>query len=140
MKTIARLMISGTLLLGMNAQAEIAIIVAPSVQLDSIDIQQLERLYLARPNRYPNGVKLDPADQASGSGIRQEFTRKVLLKTENEVAEYWSRRMFSGKGKPPHQYKGDEAVINGVLEWPGSLGYIDSESVDDRVKVLTRLP
>ena len=48
--------------------------------------------------------------------------------------------MFSGKGRPPRQVDGDAAVIEAVIEQPGTLGYVDSESVDERVKVLTRLP
>ena len=140
MKIIVQLIVSSALLLGINAQAEIAVIVAPSVQLDRMDIEQIERLYLLRPNRYPNGVKLVAIDQKSGSDIRAAFLQKALWKTEVEVAEYWSRRMFSGKGRPPNQYEGDVAVIDQVIESPGTLGYIDSESVDERIKVLIRLP
>ncbi len=140
MKIITQLIVSSALLLGTNVQAEIAVIVAPSVTLDSVDIEQIERLYLNRPNRYPYGIKLVAIAQKSGSGIRQEFLHKTLSKTEGEVAKYWSKRMFSGKGRPPVQYDGDSAVIRKVTESPGTLGYIDSESVDERVKVLIRLP
>ncbi len=140
MKLIAKLIIACALLPGMHANAEIAVIVDPSVELVSLDIEQLERLYLLRPNRYPNGVKLVAVDQKAGSRIRQDFLQKALWKTEIDVAEYWSRRMFSGKGRPPRQLDGDAAVIEAVTETPGTLGYIDSGSVDDRVKVLTRLP
>lgn len=140
MKTFTSVISAGLLLLGSAAHADIAIVVAPDVGLDSISVEQLERLYLQRANRYPNGVKLIPVDQPTGSEIRKKFTRKALWKTEIEVAEYWSRRMFSGKGRPPRQYEDDAAVIDIVTSKPGMLGYIDGDAADDRVKVLLRLP
>lgn len=140
MKLIAQLLFAWALLPGLHAHAEIAVIADPSVELVSLDLEQLERLYLLRPNRFPNGVKLVAIDQKAGSVIRQDFLQKALWKTEIDVAEYWSRRMFSGKGRPPRQFDGDTAVIEAVIESPGTVGYVDSESIDDRVKVLTRLP
>jgi ABC-type phosphate transport system substrate-binding protein len=48
--------------------------------------------------------------------------------------------MFSGKGRPPQTVENDEAVIERIIADPGSIGYIDADSVDDRVKVLLRIP
>lgn len=140
MKILTSAITTCLLLLSFAARADIAIVVAPEVGLESISVEQIERLYLHRANRYPDGVKLTPVDQSTGSEIRKQFTQKALWKSEIEVAEYWSRRMFSGKGRPPRQYKDDAAIIEAVTGKPGLLGYIDGESVDERVKVLLRLP
>lgn len=140
MKKLTSAIATVLLLLGFSASADIAIVVAPDVGIDSISVEQIERLYLHRANRYPNGIKLTPIDQATGSAVRIHFTQKALWKNEIEIAEYWSRRMFSGKGRPPRQYKDDAAVIEAVTTKPGLVGYIDGDSVDDRVKVLLRLP
>lgn len=136
MKSMLRLFLASTALFAVQAAADVAVVVAPSVPLDGISIQQLERLYLHRPDRYPDGVELTPLDQSAGSEIRRNFVQKVLWKSEIEVAEYWSRRMYSGKGRPPRQVRGDAAVIDAVTSSPGTVGYIDAGSVDDRVKVL----
>jgi len=140
MKRILHFLIAGALLFSINVRADIAVIVAPSVKLDSITTEQLGRLYLRRANRYPDGVKLTPVDQESGSEIRKQFIQKVLWKTEIEVAEYWSRRMYSGKGRPPQRYRDDAAVIEAVTADPGVIGYINSDDVTDQVKVLLTLP
>ena len=59
MKLIAQLIIACALLPGLQAQAEIAVIVDPSVEVASLDIEQLERLYL-RPEAFyaDNGIEL----------------------------------------------------------------------------------
>jgi len=140
MKNTLRFFIAGTALFSAGLLADIAVVVAPAVPIDSINLEQLERLYLHRPNRYPHGTELTPVDQKTGSAIRQQFVQKALWKTEIDVAEYWSRRMFSGKGRPPRQLEDDQAVIDAVISQPGAIGYIDAASVDERVKVLLRIP
>jgi ABC-type phosphate transport system substrate-binding protein len=140
MKILLRLLVAGAALLSLRAFAEIAVVVDPAVPLDSISIEQLERLYLNRPDRYPEGVKLVPLDRQAGSEIRKQFVQKVLWKTEVEVAQFWSRRMYSGKGRPPRQLRDDGDVIEEVTANPGDVGYIDADSVSDQVKVLLSIP
>jgi len=123
-----------------GAQAELAIIVSPSANIDSINIVQLKRLYLNRANRFPNKVRLLPVDQKSGSSQQVEFTEKALGKSPTELSEYWSRRMFSGKGHPPRQFKDDAEVMQQVAASNDIIGYVDAASVDDSVKVILQIP
>lgn len=123
-----------------SAMAELAVIVDPSVKLDAITVEQLQRLYLHKAERYPNGVELRPIDHKSGSQRQQDFAGKVLGKSSSELSRYWSRRMFSGKGHPPRQYDNDAEVIQEVTAAPGTIGYVDMQSVDDSVKVILQIP
>ncbi len=140
MKNLTKYLPLTVALFAFNAWAELAVIVSPAVELDSISAEQLERLYLYRADRFPGNTRLQPLDQRKGSTQREEFISKVLGKSEIELAEYWSRRMFSGKGRPPATVENDQAVIERVLREPGTLGYIDAGSVNDNVKVLLRIP
>ncbi len=140
MKNLIKLLPLSVALFTFNVWAELAVIVAPSVNIDSISAGQLERLYLNRADRFPNGVPLQPLDQRSDSEQRKAFATSILGMSETELSRYWSRRMFSGKGHPPRTVENDNAVIERVIADPGSIGYIDADSVDDRVKVLLRIP
>ncbi len=60
-------------LFSIGTRAELAVIVAPSANIDSISIEQLQRLYLHKANRFPNGVRLLPVDQKTGSPLQLEF-------------------------------------------------------------------
>ncbi len=140
MKNFIKLLPLVIALFSFNALAELAIVVDPSVNLDSISVKQLERLYLNRADRFPGGVALQALDQRNGSTQREAFITRVLGMSEIELAAYWSRRMFSGKGHPPKSVESDSAVIEEVTAEPGVIGYIDGDSVDDRVKVLLRIP
>jgi len=127
-------------LFSISTQAELAVIVAPSTNVDSINIEQLQRLYLNRANRFPNGVRLLPVDQKAGSPQQLEFAEKALGKSATELSEYWSRRMFSGKGHPPRQYKDNSEVMQQVAGSEDLIGYVDAASVDDSVKVILQIP
>jgi ABC-type phosphate transport system substrate-binding protein len=127
-------------LMSQNSHAELAIVVAPSVDVDSITPQQLERIYLDKSVSGLGGVKLTPIDQKQGSAVRKEFAQKVMDRTERELASYWSRIMFSGKGQPPRQYGSDAEVIDQVINEPGKIGYIDAASVTGQTKVILRIP
>jgi len=127
-------------LFSQGSMAEIEVIVDTSVSIDSVDAKQLQRLYLNKPVRLKANVKLTPIDQKKGSSLRKEFTQKVLDKTERQLASYWSRLMFSGKGNPPQQYDNDTAVLEQVTANPGTVGYIDSASANENVKVILRIP
>lgn len=140
MKNLIKLLPLSVALFTFNVWAELAVIVAPSVNIDSISAGQLERLYLNRADRFPNGVPLQPLDQRSDSEQRKAFATSILGMSETELSRYWSRRMFSGKGHPPRTVENDNAVIERVIADPGSIGYIDADLVDDRVKVLLRIP
>ena len=140
MNRTIKILIALTALLGSNAMAELAVIVDPSVKLEAITTEQLQRLYLHKAGRYPNGVELRPIDQKSGSQQQQEFAGKVLGKSSTDLSKYWSRRMFSGKGHPPRQYGSDAEVIQEVTATPGTIGYVDMQSVDDSVKVIFQIP
>lgn len=142
MKKTAKTFLAITLLglSSSNALAEIAVIVDSSISVDSINVEQLERLYLDKPASIQASTRLTPVDQKKGSALRKEFARKVLGKTEAELSRYWSRLMFSGKGQPPRGYDGDAAVIREVTGNPGRIGYIDAEAVTDDTTVILRIP
>jgi hypothetical protein len=78
MKTFFKLLPLSIALLAFNAWAELAVIVAPSVNIDNINAEQLERLYLNRADRFPGGVPLQPLDQRSGSKQRKAFVTCIL--------------------------------------------------------------
>jgi len=136
--TIVAIILFG--LFSQSSVAEIAVIVDLSVSVDSVATEQLQRLYLNKPARLKANVKLTPIDQKKGSSLRKEFTQKVLKKTERQLTSYWSRLMFSGKGNPPQQYDNDATVLEQVTANPGTVGYIDSASVNESVKVILRIP
>ena len=140
-KTLSRLIASSVIVLGCSVgYAAIAVIAHPTVSDVGISMDELEKIYLGKSRSLPSGTSVTPIDQGDGSSISNVFYEKVTGKDGRAIKSYWSKRMFSGKGKPPKRVDGDAAVINTVAETRGAIGYIDGGSLTDRVKVLLIIP
>lgn len=129
--------------LGFGAVAQaagIAVIAHPSVKMAGISKSELGKIYLGKSKSLPNGKAVQPIDQSESSAARKHFNKKVLRMSTRQIKSHWSKRMFTGKGKPPKVIVGDDAVKAWVADNPQALGYIDGGSVDASVKVLLIIP
>lgn len=135
--TLLRKLICSSLLCATSsfAMAEIAVIVNPA-NGDTIGKDEIQKIYLAKTKTFPGGKTAIPVDQAEGSAVRVEFVSKVIEKDEAQLKSYWSRLIFTGKGVPPKVLGSDAEVKELVNRNTDAIGFIDSASVDDSVKVV----
>ena len=122
------------------AHAALAIIVHPGNSLSGITHDEAANIYLGRTGVFANGARVTPVDQGAGSPMRKKFYSAVVKRDEAALKAYWSRLMFAGKGQPPRELGGDEAVKNWVAANPDGIGYVDGKFVDGSVKVLLIIP
>jgi len=127
------------ILLGMTclpvpALAELVIIVNPSNPATRMFPSQAAQFFLG------GSVMFVPVEQAESSPVRAEFYKKVLEKEPAQVQAIWSKIVFTGKGKPPKEFKSSAEVKKAVSENLNSIGYIEKSAVDDTVKVIATIP
>ncbi|MET3120248.1 ABC-type phosphate transport system substrate-binding protein [Undibacterium sp. GrIS 1.8] len=136
MKRSLHLIVTSALLLGLtsSATAELVIIVNPQNPATKMFAAQAAQFFLG------GSVLFTPVEQAGNSPIRAEFYKKVLEKEPAQVQAIWSRIVFTGKGKPPKEYKNSEQVKKAVSENVNVIGYIEKSAVDDTVKVIATVP
>lgn len=120
--------------------AEVVIIGHPSNSTAELSKSEVKRIFLGKTKQFPNGEKAIPVDQGPGSPTRAHFYKNVVSKTESQLKSYWSRVIFTGKGQPPRQEGGDDAIKNLVSTNPNLVGYVDAGKVDGSVKVLMKVP
>lgn len=136
----AGLLVLCLLLVVSSTNAEIVVITSKATKQHGVSLDELGKFYLGKNKVFNDGVRVRVVDQATGSEIRKYFYRKVLNLSETEINRYWSKRKFIRKLKPPIFLTGDFAIKQWVITTPGSLGYIDSKSVDNSVKILQIIP
>ncbi len=112
------------------------VVVAANSGVGSLSKAQVKSIFLGKKKRLPDGTRAVPVNQPEGSPLYSAFNEKVLGKSDAKIKQYWSARMFSGKGNPPKVAKNDAEVIEHVTSQPGGIGYIDAASADERVKVV----
>jgi ABC-type phosphate transport system substrate-binding protein len=117
-----------------SAQAELVIVVNPQNDTKTLSIGQIAQYYLG------TSVTFTPVEQANNSAIRIEFYKKVLDKEPQQVQALWARIIFTGKGKPPKEYKNSAEVKKAIQENVNAIGYIEKSEVDSTVKVIATVP
>ena len=123
------------LLFTFSSFANVAVIVnsANSAAIGEADVS---RIFLGKVKTFSTGDKITIVNLKYNHETRNEFEEKVLKKSASQVKAYWSKLMFSGKGKPPKELASDKDVLAFVAANPGAIGYVAEGSVDASVKVV----
>ena len=122
------------------AFAEVAVIVHPSLGVDSLTEDDVSRLFLGKAKSFPGGAQAVPINQNEGSASRDKFNEAVCKKNASQYKAYWSQLVFTGKGTPPKDGGDDAAVKALIAANPKMIGYVDSSVVDGSVKVVYKVP
>ncbi len=137
MKIIKLALVCSLLTFTSLASAEVAVIVNPnnSAVLSDSDIS---RLFLGKLKKFSGGDKAVVVNLKFGSATRNEFEQKVLKKSSSQIKAYWSKLVFSGKGKPPKELASDKDILALIASTPNAIAYVDAASVDGSVKVIKK--
>ena len=119
-----------------NLFADIVVIVNPESKVKSLNNNYAKMIFMKKIKELPNGEVLIPLDHDSESEIYNEFYKSIANKNRSRMSRYWAKRIFTGKGEAPEVLNSDEEVIRRIMNSLDSVGYINSESLVDGVKVI----
>lgn len=135
MKNFKKLIMLVCFLYAPLSYAEVAVIVNSANQ-NTLSESDISRLFLGKMKSFDSGNSVLPINLKVGDPIRDEFEQKALGKSSQQIKAYWSKLVFSGKGKPPKEMDSVADIIAFVSSNPDAIAYIDSASVTDAVKVV----
>lgn len=118
-----------------TAAADIVLVVNKGNPISSVSAQDAKLIYLGDKKSWDNGEKINLYSQYDYV-VRDAFTSKVVNKTGQQFATYWKKALFTGTGRPPVEVKDDKEMKKFISADPRGIGYIDSSSLDDSVKVV----
>jgi ABC-type phosphate transport system substrate-binding protein len=120
----------------MIASADVVVVVSAKSRVSSLTTSQIAKIFLAKTSTFPDGSNVVPLDQTEGTAIRNEFYLNMTGKDPAQLKAYWSKIIFTGDGQPPRSVANNEGVKSAIANNKNAIGYIDRDSVDDRVKVV----
>lgn len=121
-------------------RAEIMVIVNPDNPVDHLTREQVIDIYMGRYTHFPNGQIAAPIDLNPESPVRVAYYQKLVNKTVAQINSFWARLLFTGRATPPQVAPDAKTVINTVMHNREAIGYVDSQSLNNNVKVVYRLP
>lgn len=144
MRLTATCLILASLVLGARApvraaEPRIAVIAGTKPPRVATDRRGLRAVFLKRVVIDEDGKPLVPLNLPPASPLRQAFSRSLLGEPPRRLEQYWNERYFHGVS-PPYVVRSEEAMVRFVAATPGAVGYVMACRVDDRVRVLARLP
>jgi ABC-type phosphate transport system substrate-binding protein len=116
--------------------ADVVVVVHPSNDA-ALDKKSVQRIFLGKEKKFSNGKEVLPVNQVPSSDARGSFDTDTLGRSSTQIAAYWSKLVFTGKGIPPKELDNDAAVLAIVADNPNAIGYLDSASVSGAVKVVS---
>ncbi|WJG08798.1 phosphate ABC transporter substrate-binding protein [Aliiglaciecola sp. LCG003] len=102
----------------------------------ALSVKDVQRIFLGKEKKFSDGKETLPINQAESSAIRAEFDSELLGRSSTQVAAYWSKLVFTGKGIPPKEVNDDAAVLDIIMNNKNAIGYIDESAVTNGVKVV----
>ena len=113
------------------------VVVNASNPTSALTREELGRLFLKKSTAWPGGKPALPIDQPTSVEARHAFSKDILHQGTNDVAAYWNRMIFSGRGTPPSTKPSDADVIAYVRANPGAVGYVAADApLGEGVKLL----
>lgn len=119
-------------------QAHLAVIVARSSDMQSMDARTLRDIYLKKIFVDNHGHRIVPVNLPPERPLRRAFSASVIHMDEGQLQTYWNRQYFQGVS-PPYVLGSQRAVVEFVARTPGALGYVQPCALDASVRVLMRM-
>ena len=104
--------------------------------IGTMDKEQAKRVFMGHEPQV-SGVNLIVLYQKNET-VSGDFETKILGKTGDDLAAYWSKLVFTGKAAAPVDVADDGAVKSKIASSHNAIGYISDAAVDGSVKVLLK--
>jgi len=114
---------------------EVVVITNKMNSISQLSDKELSDLYLGRTKQI-NGNKVELYELPINDEIRGQFFKQINGMSLPQLNAYWARLRFSGRIFPPIALENSTTVIDKVLTNKNAIGYIDSQFVNDSVKVI----
>jgi len=132
---LAGLTLSGPVL----AADRIAVIVGKQAPQIAFSHANLVDIFLKRIQVDNRRASVVPLNLSPMNPLRVAFSLSLLGEKPSALQRYWTERYFHGVA-PPYTVRSQESMLRFVAKTPGAIGYVLSCRVDDRVRVVARLP
>jgi len=118
---------------------EIAIVVNPGNSIEALNQDDVRRIFLGKLRNFESGKKLHVSNLPDDAPLREEFYQRLTGHSAKKAKSQWAAYAFSGLVEFPQECASEEDLISWVNKNEEGIGYINVESVTDRVKVVYRL-
>ena len=117
--------------------ASLKVIANVSVEESQLRLKDLRSIYTMKKSLWSNGDQISVFVLSDDSETHKVFCRKLLKVFPRQLESVWYRLVYSGTGEKPVSVDSEEEMATLVANTPGAIGYILSESLHEKTKIIT---
>ena len=136
---LALLLVAALLNMRTAVAGNLVVVVNPSSGIEKLTRNQTIDIFLGRYRKLPSGAVAIPIDLRADTPERKEFYLLLVGKDLAQMSSYWARLVFSGQAAPPFPVPDARTALELVATNPNAIAYLDSATVDNRVRVVLEL-
>lgn len=121
------------------ASEELIVIVNPGLGPKSLSAADLEAIFTARQEFWPNGDRITAINFPAKHPLRVEFDRVVLHMDPDTVARYWIDRRVRGGNRPPRTVADAGTIVKVVEHLKSAISYVPAALGSAGVSVVARV-
>lgn len=126
------------LALPLMAPAELVIVTGNNSAITSLSENEIRQLFSGQL-RSVSGQRVQPLDLPGNDQNREQFYRKLMGRSPDQMRAYWTRLIFTGQGQPPREVSSTLELTTLAASSPEYIGYLPASQVNERVRVIYRL-
>ncbi|PKM22318.1 MAG: hypothetical protein CVV10_04890 [Gammaproteobacteria bacterium HGW-Gammaproteobacteria-14] len=126
------------LALPLMATADLVIVTGSNSSITSLSENEIRQLFSGQL-RSVSGQRVQPLDLPGSDRNREQFYRKLMGRSPDQMRAYWTRLIFTGQGQPPREVSSALELTTLVASSPEYIGYLPASEVNERVRVIYRL-
>ena len=130
-------LLAGSSILAQSKQDDVAVIVNPQNQIESISSTDLRKIFAGEKRSWNSNVPVFVVVRAPQAHERDILLSHVLRMTESEYKQYWVKKVYSGEvPREPLALLSNGMQLEAVRADKGGIALINLADVKQGVKVL----
>ena len=108
------------------------IIANKDVQVNKLSKQELSSIFLGNKQFWDNGSRIKTSYIMDKSEFSFIFFNQYVEKAYKKFKRYWLKKIFSGYGAAPKNFKNPEQIIDFVSRNSGAIGFYIGEKPNNK--------
>jgi len=116
---------------------DLTVIANASVSLNTLKLKDLRSTFTMKKRLWPDGRPISVFVLPNKHKTHKIFCRELLKVFPRQLESVWHRLVYSGTGERPILVDSVKEMMEQVASTPGAIGYIQSEIVNEDIKILS---
>jgi hypothetical protein len=124
------------LMAAMSSAKAVEIVCNRDVPVIQMSRMELQAFFTMRLRSWPDGAPTRVFVLPDNAPAHAEFSKRILDMFPYQLRRYWDRLVFSGTGQAPTELNSLSEMYDRVASTPGAIGYLPSEFVDSKIRIM----